>query len=142
ELTKEQQVAAERGKRVKELEARLGLRAGDLERAKTELERQGQEQARVEADLRRQLETATTAAKQGQEAHKQAQSRCGQLEEELAGLRQAREQLNTQFTKEQQTTAESGKRVKELEAQVGQRAAELERAKSELEKQGQERAQV
>src|SRR5262249_57056406 len=80
--------------------------------------------------------------KQGEEAHKQAQSRCGQLEQELAGLRQSREQLNTQFSKEQQATAESGKRVKELEAHLGQRAGELERAKAELEKQGQERARV
>src|SRR5262249_29331093 len=96
-FTNEQQVTAESGQRVRELETDRGHRAAELDRSKAELEKQGQERARVESDLRRQLETATTAAKQGEEAHKQAQNRCGQLEEELAGLRQSREQLNNQL---------------------------------------------
>jgi len=47
-----------------------------------------------------------------------------QLENELAGLQQARAELHGKYAREQQVAQESGKRIAELEKQLGQSAAE------------------
>jgi len=117
-FAKEQQVTAESGKRLKELEQHLGESAKELERAKAELEKQANERGRVEPELRRQLEAAGATIKQSEAAQKQAQARCAQLEQELAGLRQAREELAGKFAKEQQSAAASRARIEELKRQL------------------------
>src|SRR5206468_2727351 len=148
-FAKEQQGNAESAKRGKEPEQHVEERAEERERAKAELEKQANERGRVESELRRQLEAANATVKQSEAGQKQTQARCGQLEQELAGLRQAREELTGKLTKEQlrhaalaDVGAESGKRVKELEQHLGQSVKELERAKAEVEKQGNERGRV
>src|SRR5207245_1908413 len=97
---------------------------------------------RAESDLRQQLETVSATSKQSEAAHQQAQACSSQLEQELAGMRQAREELTGKFGKELQATAESHARIKELEAHLGSKSAELERSKAELEKQAKERGRA
>src|SRR6185503_5751320 len=119
--------SARSGKRVKELEERLARQAAELKRAKDDLANQGQEQETLESNLRKQLEAAGAVAAQNEAAQKQAQARCGQLEQELTGLRQAHGELNARSTKEQAASAEAAKRLRELEERLGQRTAESEK---------------
>src|SRR5207245_6716806 len=81
-----------------------------------------------------QLEVAGAAAAQNEAAQKQAQERRGQVKQKLAGLREPHRELNARSTKEQAASAEAGKRLRELEERLGQRTAESEKAKGELEK--------
>src|SRR5262249_8201131 len=104
---KEQHTNAELANRINELENQLSTRSNDYERDKGELEKQAAERARIESDLRRQIEAAGVAGKQTEAAHQQAQSRITQLEQELVGLQQAREELNGKFARELQVSAES-----------------------------------
>src|SRR5204863_247126 len=82
------------------------------------------------------------AAAQNEAAQKQAQARYGQLEQELTGLRQAHGELNARATKEQAASAEVAKRLRELKERLGQRIAESEKAKGELEKRTSEHGKV
>jgi chromosome segregation ATPase len=74
----------------------------------------------------------------GSAAHRETQELCKQLEQELAELREDRNQLDTQCTKEREASSRSGKRVKELEERLARQAAELKRAKDDLANQGRE----
>jgi chromosome segregation ATPase len=93
----------------------------DLERVRTELQQLSQERQQVEAELCEQLDAAKAAADQNANALKDKAGRCARLEEELAGLRQVREELDR-------------------ERQRG--AADLERAEADLQLQSLERQQV
>jgi DNA-binding response OmpR family regulator/chromosome segregation ATPase len=141
-FTKEQQVSTESRTRIKEMEGQLESKTAELQRAKADLENHLREQVRLETELRRQLDAATTSGKQHETAHNQSRNRCGQLEQELAGLVQLRESLQGKFAQEQQLTAESRARIKELEGQLGSKSTELQRANAEAEKQVKERTQV
>jgi chromosome segregation ATPase len=141
-FAKEQQVSVESGHRVQELENHLSQRTADLERAKADYEKQSKDRDRLEADLRQRLESAHAATRQTETAHHQAQARAAQLEQELAGLRHAREELNSKFAREQQVSAESANRVKELETHLSQRTTDLERVREELDKQSQTHKRV
>jgi DNA-binding response OmpR family regulator/chromosome segregation ATPase len=130
-LTRDQQATVESNKQIKELQQR-----------RAELETLVEGKGRVEADLRKQLESASVSSQQLEATRKQAETRCAELEKELTGLRNSREELAGQFSREQQDSAESGKRVKELELQLDQHAAEQKkqftehgRAELELRKQ-------
>jgi DNA-binding response OmpR family regulator/chromosome segregation ATPase len=135
---KAQQPSAETTQRLEELENALAQRAAELERAKGDLEQQTKERERIEADLRQQLAAAGETGKQSAAAHEQAQSRVAQLEQELVALRQAGEELNSKIVSEQQVGAESTKRIKELEENLGQRATELENARGAQGKEAKE----
>src|SRR5205823_8292300 len=100
------------------------------------------EHGKLESNLRKQLEAAGAAAAQNEATQKQAQARCGQLEQELSGLRQAHGELNARSTKEQAASAEAAKRLRDLEERLGQRTAESEKAKGELEKRVSEHGKV
>jgi DNA-binding response OmpR family regulator/chromosome segregation ATPase len=141
-FAREQQVSAQSGSRVQELEKQLTQRAADLETTKAQVEKQAAEHGRVEAKLRKQLEAAEVAGKQNEAAQSKTQSRVGQLEQELAAVRQASEELNSRFAKEQQASAKSGSRAQELEKQLTQRAGELQESKAQLEKQTAEHGRV
>lgn len=132
-VEREQHAAAESRARIKELETDLGLNAGKLERAHAELMKQVDERGRAESELRKQLEAAGAAIQQSEAAHKQAQARLGELEQELTGLRQAREELTGRLASEQQAAAESRARVKELERQLQTAATERTAQVGELE---------
>jgi chromosome segregation ATPase len=122
----QQQDAVDAGKQVQELEQRLSQSAA-------ELEKQREQQRLIEAELRAKLEAANATTQQGEAARQQAETRCAQLEQELDGLRQAREELANKLAQEQKVSAESGARLKQLEAQSlagengpGAQAGELE----------------
>src|SRR5262249_24688481 len=134
-FAREQQVNAESGNRVRDLEKQLSQVTTDWGRAKVEWEKQAKEHEHAESSLRQELESARAATKQTETAHNDAQARCGKLEEELTGLQNAREQLKASFEKELRTSAELANRIKELENDLSRRAGEFE-------KQVAERAQV
>ncbi len=131
-LANEQQLAAAAGERFKQ---ELGAATTELSRVKADLDKQTQEHDRALSDLRQQLHTATETAKAKDAAQAEVQARCGQLEQELATLRQGREELNTQLAAERRATAESRERIKQLELELGTSSTDLSRAKAELEKQ-------
>jgi colicin import membrane protein len=144
------QAAADAGKQVQELEQRLSQNAAELDKQKVE-------QARAEAELRRQLEAADTAGKDSEAARQQAEARNSQLEQELSGVRQAKEELASKLAQEQKASTESGSRHKpteaqsqadevwtgsppsELEQQIRQGVADLARTTAELAKERGER---
>ena len=130
----EHQISVELGKRAAELERQLGNRTSELDRALVEMQNLSEEQDRVEAELRQQLEVAGAG-------QSQAQARCQQVEAELAGQLKVREELNAMVAREQQVSTELGKRAAEFEKQLVSRAAELEGAMLAMKNQAQEYSQ-
>ncbi|HEY5912392.1 MAG TPA: response regulator [Verrucomicrobiae bacterium] len=130
-----QKAGAASAQRLKELETTLNTKSTEYERARTDFEKQRQAHAQAESDLRARLDSSSTA-------HQQAQSRVTLLEQELAGLRQAGEELNRKLAKEQKAGAASAQRLKELETTLDTKSTELERAQADFEKQQQAHAQA
>jgi PAS domain S-box-containing protein len=139
-LTQEQQVAAESRHRSEELEGRLRENAAELERMKAEAHKQAAEQAHLESELRTQLNAAKAAVEEAQTALTLKVAQCNQFENELAGLRQAREELNGKLTSEQQVAEELRHQSAELVNQLRDTAAQLEHLKAELERQAAQHA--
>ncbi len=135
-LTAEQHATAEFKRRTEELEARLRDSAADAERIKAELEKQTAEQGRLESEWREKLTTAEALTNRLQAAWAEAEEHNKRSEEELAGLRKVRDELNGKLAGEQEAAAESGRRNDELATRVIENAVELERIKVELEKAG------
>jgi len=103
--------AADLSNRMKELGSQLSRAAAELQESKADRDRQAAERARLEADLRQQLEAATNSAKQAEASRKESQARSQQLEQELAALKQAREELGARYAKEQQASQQPCPRV-------------------------------
>jgi exonuclease SbcC len=139
QLVKEKQVNADAFRNVEELKEQLSQRGAELEQAKTETEKQATEHGLAESDLLRQLEEAGIATEQNTAAQQEAQARCGQLEQELEGLRRAREEVANQLAKEQANNADAAKRMEELKEELSQHVVELELAKTKALKQAAER---
>src|SRR6266571_298209 len=133
-LLGEQQAAAESKLRADALESHLRDSAEEVERAKAKLDAQAAEQKRLESEWREQLNTAEALTKQLEAAWLKAHERNKVFEQELAGLRQLRDELNGKLTAEQQAAAESKRRAEELESRLRENTAELERVKAELRK--------
>jgi DNA-binding response OmpR family regulator len=138
----ERQAAAKSQQEIKELQERLRQGSTELERAKAGLEEQSAERTRLESEWREQLNAAKAAASQTEAALNEKETRCGQLEKDLAGLQQVRDELQTKFAAEQQAVAKSQQEVKELQERLRQECAELERAKASLEQQSVERTRL
>lgn len=113
---------------IKELQAGLG--------------QQTAERMRLESQWREQLNAVKAAAGQTETALKEKETRCGQLEKELTGLRQVRDELQGKFAAEQQTVKKSQQEIKELQEQMRQGGADLERAKAGLEQESAKRARL
>ncbi len=137
------QGAAEADKAVQALHERLN-------HTEAELEQQKAEQQRSDGELRQQLESAKAAGEQSETAREQAESRCAQLEQELNGLREAREELAGKLAKAQESQALPGRLPaqtepvpggpsSDVEQQVRQGVAALARATAELAKERGER---
>jgi chromosome segregation ATPase len=101
--------------------AELSEKSQEAQRLETERQRIEAERQRIEIELRQQQDSARTAADQSAIALKENERRRTQLEEELAGLRPVR---------------------RELQQQLNQSVEELERVKAELEQQSLERQSV
>ena len=108
----------------------------------TDLGKQTAERMRSESEWREQLNTVKAAAGQTESALKEKENRCGQLENELAGLRQARDEFQSKFAAEQQAGAKLQQGIKELQERLRQDGAELERAKANLEQESAKRARL
>ncbi len=146
----QQQGAAEADKHVQELKQRL-------REQETALARQREDQQGSEARLREELEAAHAARQSTEDACQQSEARCAELEQQLGGLRQAKEELANQLVELQKASAEadalakerpasaplgepgSGAPADELEQRVRQGVAALARATADLAKERGER---
>lgn len=137
-LAAEQQAAADLRRRGEEFENRLRENAAELEAVKASQQQQAEEQKRLEADLREQLNHSQAAAARTEEALKDGAAHQRQLERSLVNLRNERHQVYDKFKAEHAALEKSKRRIGDLEKRLRQRATELEHAKSELEKQAAE----
>jgi PAS domain S-box-containing protein len=117
-FTAEQRSTAESRQRTEELESRLRESAEELERARAERAREEQGRCTLETSLHQQLSEVKAAVEQ---AHGQNQ----RLEEELAALRQQRDELKTA---ESGAVAEVERRNRELETQLQEALARLQQS--------------
>ncbi|HMJ63818.1 MAG TPA: PAS domain S-box protein, partial [Candidatus Binatia bacterium] len=164
-LTAEQRAAAESTRQVEELETRLHESTVEAERLKDELERATAERNRLEAEWQTQLSTAKAAAAKAEAAWLEEAGRNRNFEErlrvlgnslqmeqaqraqavfgqELADLREVRDELNTKLEAEQQASAEIRRRAEDLEASLRRSSAEVEHIKADKEKQAAERQRL
>ncbi len=141
-LATEQQALAKSQQEIKAFQERQGQSAAELERAKTALEQQSAERTRLESEWREQLNAAKTTVSQTGTALKEKETRCGQLEKELVGLQQTRDELQAKFAAEQQAVTKSQQEMKELQGHLRQAGADLERAKASLEQESAKRARL
>ncbi len=134
-LATEQQAVAKARQEVKELQERQRQGTAELERAKTALEQQSAERTRLETEWREQLNAAKTTAGQTGTALKEKEARCHQVEKELAGLQQLRDELQGKLATEQQAITKAQQEIKVLQADLGQQTAERMRLESEWREQ-------
>ena len=118
-FTAEQRASVESRRRVEELERRLRETAAELESIREQRERAEQGRSTLETSLHTQLSEAKTAAEQAEE-------RSHQLADELATLRNERDELSARFASEGQATAEIERRNRELETQLQEALARLQ----------------
>lgn len=138
QLDNEQQAKATLTELVKDLEQDLSQRVSELERTRVDLEKGAKERERIESDLRGELDKAERARRQAELEREQAMGRSGQLERELAGLKQVEEKLGCRLDNEQQAKATLAELVTELEQKLNERVSEWERNRGELERQAKE----
>ena len=141
-LTDEQRAVAKSQQEFKELQERLRQNGTELERAKASLEQQSAERTRLESEWREQLNVTKAAVDRTETALKEKESRCLQLEKELSGQQQLRNELQNKFTAEQQATAKSQQETKELQERLRQGNTELERIKAGLEQESAKRTRL
>ncbi len=114
----------------------------ELKELKTNLENQLAERVRLESEWREQLTASKAASSKLETTLKERETRCGQLEEDLAGLRQTRDELQNRFTAEQQAAAKSQQVAKELQERLNQANVELERSQASLKQQAAEQTRL
>jgi len=117
-LTAERWATTEASKRTEDLEVRLQANAAELERVKADRDTQAEAHARLEADLREQLDATKNAVEQVAAALTEKAAKCNQLQTELAGLHRSRDELSGKLSTEQQAAAESRQRSQELEGRL------------------------
>jgi PAS domain S-box-containing protein len=138
----EQRVAAESDKRSQAVEEELRKNSAELERVKDELSKQSDEQLILERKLELQLAAAKTAAEQADATLKAKQAECGRLQTDMAELQQARDDLRNRLGAVQQTADKARQTSEEFEQQLGERTAELERARAEQLRQVEEQKKI
>jgi CheY-like chemotaxis protein len=116
---------------------REGLRQSTaaLEHAKASLEQESVERARLESQTRKQLNAAKVLIGQTETVLKENEARCSRLEEELAGLRRERDELQTKFVAEQQAAGKSQHELKELKTNLENQSAQRVRLETEWREQ-------
>jgi CheY-like chemotaxis protein len=125
-----------------EIHERLRQSTAALESAKTGLERESAERARLESQWREQLGAAEALVKQTEKILKEKDARCGQLEKELAGLQQVCDELQTKFAAGQLAAAKAQQAARELQERLNQVNTELERSQANLKQLSAERARL
>jgi chromosome segregation ATPase len=138
-LATEQKAAAESKERAREFASRLSRNAADSDRARAGLEKENEKRERADAEWRKQLDAAKTLKTQLESSLAEATERSKRFEEELAKLRQERDELQNQAKGKQNAAAGSVQRTDELQRRLDQRTAELERLTADLEEERAER---
>lgn len=105
--------------RLEALEGQLRESSAELERIKAQEARKEHNQSTLEASLQKQLNEAKTATEQAEE-------RAQRLADELAALRQERDELNSRVGSETEDAAEIQRRNRELETQLQEALARLQ----------------
>ena len=142
QLEREQHAAAESRRHSEELEGKLQASAQELTHLRAELEKHVNERAALVNTSSRQLNAAKAAAAKAEKAYQEQLKRTEKFEKELAALRQHRSQLDGKLKTEQKSTAKSKRKINELEKQATAHAAQLEKARKDLEKQLSERERL
>jgi chromosome segregation ATPase len=131
------------------LQKQLQERGAELEKAAILLQKESADRCRLENELREQLAAAKAAAAKSESVLKERdaqvkdkEARAAQLEKELAALQKARDEYQGKLSVEVQTAAKSAQDLKDLQKQLQDRSAELERAKSALQQQTAERGRL
>ena len=114
----------------------------ELDRVKTDLDKQSAERTRLETEWREQLNAAKTAAAQTEAMLAEKTARYSQLETELAGLQQTRAEWQNKFAVEQEKVVKSQQEINQLQERLRQGGTELERAKAGWEQESAKRAQL
>jgi chromosome segregation ATPase len=116
-----------------DLAARVCAAEMALYHAKAEAERKGKTiealQAQLAETLAQRAQPDLTATEPS-EAEQKALARCGELEQEVASLRQAFEGFDSGFD-QQQAAADADRRLKELEERLSQNTAELDKHRAD-----------
>ena len=103
-----------------------------LNHARADFQQQSAERARLESELKRQQESATASASQMQAALSEQEARCGQLTQELTGLRQEYRDLQARLAAEEEAAAKSRQDSAVLEPRLNDATAALAQARAEL----------
>jgi len=122
-----------------ELENQLRQTTSELDWVKSELRQQTEQRGGAESELRIQLDAARAAVAQAEDSRDEEAEQRTRLEEELASLRRAADELRNKLSAEQGAVSDSRQRSEDLESQLRQTVAELEQIKAELQIQSQER---
>jgi PAS domain S-box-containing protein len=139
----EQQAAAEAGRKAGEFDNRIREQSGEIERVKSELEKQTAAWNQKETEWREQMAAAKAAGEKAEAAWMEEAERAGRFEKALAGLRRERDEIQAGRAGDQEAAqraaAESKRQADEFEARLRESAAELERVKAEFQKQSADR---
>jgi chromosome segregation ATPase len=122
QLTAELQAAVESRRRANDAENQLNQSASELERANAELQQLSARFEQSESNWRKQLEAAQARKLESKKSSGN----------EVAALRQERDDLRAKLAAELQTAADSKRSADEAEVQLSQRAEEFERVNAEL----------
>lgn len=163
-VASEQKASTESHQHEQDVEGRLRKTAEELAAFKAEANRRLEEQQKLEAELRAQLDAAKESANRAESALKEETERKVRLEErlqtlssslrleqaerskrfeqELISLRQERDELDHKFAAEQKAGTESTERATDLAKRLAKNAADFERAKAELGQQNAERQRI
>ena len=128
QLETEHHAAAESRRRTEELEGKLQASSQELAHLRAELEKHVNERAALVTASSRQLNATKAAAAKAEKAYQEQLKRAARFENELAALREDRKA-------EQSSTAKSKRKIQELEKQAVAHAGELEKARTQFEKQ-------
>ncbi len=128
--------------RTEALEMQLCENTAQLNRITVERATFTEQQASLRSELATQLNVARAAAEAAEAKLKERASQSSPVEKELAGLQQMRNELTAKLNTERQAVAESKRKSDELERQLAQSAAKLERVKAEREQDAKQQASL
>ena len=142
QLKAEAATAADARQRAEGLTDRLSANATELERLRTEFERQAADRARAEAKWREQLAAEQAQRTEIEQRSGKATEGTSRLQEELFALRRERDELKARPVTGNATDTGFRRRAEELQTRLDQNTAELERVQAELDAQHAEREQA
>jgi predicted nucleic acid-binding Zn-ribbon protein len=119
---------------LKDLQARVEEKEGELRNMKNLLTKHNAERDRAEARWREQLASANALTKQLEADCAEATERDARIRQELASARKEREELQSRLKAEQSAVEDGTRRAEDLERRMHRLNTEHERARVEIEK--------